>query len=292
MLTELRENKSPTTGEFGILEAQLRRKVLFHFPNIALPGLPPDLTGGYHYEGNSLTIIMTFVEPRYTVTIEPPSLAIPQGCEGETTVNVEPLEEGITGHVNFGFEWQYLWENEWQWHSDEGIHGWVDTSSIPPGTPVEPPLSLPLKVYIEPWVEPMEYRVRVVVHDTTGGNAFYSDPVSMTVLESGYIVEVNGGTEDVVLPDLSIGSGDNGFPVIVTPTTCYTDWVWLGCEPGGEHDIGFWIEPENEVPYLEAELVVNVGPTANPGTYEFDVVVRDDNLGRDFRCHVTVTVPP
>lgn len=86
-------------GIVGTITAKLKGRAKFH---VHVPGLP-----SYDYEGNEMTITMTFIEPDFTVTVTPSRLTITQGTMGvigTTAVTVTALHyPEVTSTVNLFF---------------------------------------------------------------------------------------------------------------------------------------------------------------------------------------------
>jgi len=260
-----------STGKFGTLVARLKGNVLFHVPNI--PGLPAGLAGGYHYEGQSLTITMTFFEPIYTVTVDPSSRNIPQGCKSDFEVTVTPLDPDIKGFVNL------RWPDELD---KQGIHGRFTTGG---GVPH---FSDTLTVFVEPWVPTGSYTAQVIAHDWTTGKDFLSNMVTINVEASGFDVTVGG-----VNPfSTSIQQGmSQGYKIEVTPLTCYSAGMGLYWRPTSGDFCGIGVEmPGGIDPSEGVMLVIKVGSEVPPGDREMDVCVFDGSLKQEFCCHVTIQI--
>jgi len=260
-------------GEFGTLVAKLKGDVLFHVPNI--PGLPKGLEGGYHYEGQSLTITATFVEPRYDVIVTPSSLEIPQGTMREAEVTVMPREAGITGQVSLGFECK----------DQPGI-----SAEFGPWT--TPPFTTPLKVHVRPGVEAKEYTAYVIVNDWTTGR-IYKNAITINVIESGFTVTVEDSNPYTLPTPIPKGTSSPPLTVKVTPWTDYTVGMGLYWRPApGDdfRDIGIEMPGGIPPPPSEVEIIIKVGTNAIVGKHTAYICVADGGLGREFTCQVTFEV--
>lgn len=265
---------NPDTGEFGVLTATLKGDVYFHIPNI--PGLPEGLAGGYHYEGNSLTITMAFYEPIYSINIEPESLTVPQGGVDTTaTVTVTPKVEGITGTVTLN------WPNEYK---EKGICGWFNPAM---GTP---PFTATLKVEVEGWAEPDSYMVPITVHDWVSGKDYKCD-MQITVLKSGYTITVNGSEDPVNLGDIPRGSGKE-YEIKINNWTSYSGDVKLYWKPtfGDFSKISVEMPAEIVHPPYTGTMKISVDSEAQQGTYKMEICVFDEKLKREFKCQVEFKV--
>jgi len=277
----------PNTGEFGILVATLKGKVLFHVPNI--PGLPSGLAGGYHYEGNSLTISATLYEPILIVNLNKYEVSVPQGWQDSSIelVSILPKVEGITAPVgNFRFECVD------KYGPIRGIKGWIEVPPAPPGTQWTPPLTglnWPLTIMVEPWVKPGVYTGNVIVYDWIAQKNHYSGPIALTVTESGFTVTVDS-SNPANLGDIPQGTS-RPCTVTVTNWTDYTVGMGLNWQPieGDFGGIGIEI-PGGIQPPQTFGMKINVSPGAQPGVRKMDIWVFDGGLGKDFRCQVTFNV--
>jgi hypothetical protein len=258
-------------GVYGSLKAKLRGEVLFSVPDV--PGSP---IHGYYYQGSELAIEWTFVEPRYTVTVSPTAISVPQGYKEriEDMVTVTPLDPAITGSVGFRFECK-----DWG-----GINGGVDTSSMGSW-----PLVLPLEVGVAPWVPSDSYTANVVVTDWLGGKEYRSNDFTVTVTDSGYDIKVNN--QNPFETNLQSGTG-NKFDVSITPISPYSSGMpiyWRGTS-GDFNGIGIGLPGGVQPPPTSVEMNINAEPWVTAGDYEFDVCVFDDGLKQEFTCHVTIHV--
>ena len=260
-------------GEFGTLTAKLKGDVLLSVPIIPNSPMP-----GYYYQGQELTIEFTLVEPRYTVTVTPDELSIPQGCNNgptPTTVTVTPLEAGITGAVGLGFECKNM----------GGINGGIEGGG---GTP--PLTSLPLHINVQPWVPTGTYTANVVVNDYTTGKQ-YRDDITITVTESGYTITVDDQNSPVDLGSIPQG-GKKDCKITITPWTTYSNGMPLNWNPtsGDFNGIGIGMPGGVSPPPCECQMTINVNPDVPTGSREMDIWVSDGTLGRQFTCHVTFEV--
>jgi len=263
-------------GEFGTLVAKLKGDVLFHVPNV--PGLPKGLEGGYHYEGQSLTLTITFVEPIYTIDTTS-ELTIAQGCTGSAGVIVAPIEEGITGKVDLGLECR-----------TEGIKGWFEPSQ---GVPR---FSSQMYVNVQPWVPTGTYTAHMFVKDMTTGKSYQSKDIAITVKESGFTIKVNGQDSPVTLSWIPQGT-DRTCTINITPWGDYTVGMGLYWRGTSGDFAGIGIEMPGGIPPppYECPMYIKVSPDVSPGFREMDVCVKDDGLRREFTCHVifeVVLLPP
>jgi len=163
------------SGEFGVVTAILkgpaRDKARFYVNPLA--ALQPSPIPPCDYAGTKLSIRITFVEPRYTVTMTP--LEVPQAGRATATLTVAPVDTQITGGVSLRFDEESV--------KEMGINGWIgDGGGTPPFTPK-------LIIAAEPWAKPGPYDAKVILYDWTS-NTNFGFPVQITVVETTYTLTV------------------------------------------------------------------------------------------------------